>query len=247
MMVAAFRTLSVAALLVGLVLFGFWRLTVDQQRLANEQLRALNEEMRERLAEHEEMIGRLSRTRRLARVTIDDQTRRPDGTVGETRLQLIELDDDGGELARQSFELPGDEIFVDAWTVKFEHEAVAMGHPLLGRTLILLRRLYSDRMAPQDGIAIDTPGAVPPGYAGSDVSRFEQKIWESFWDIASDRALAASYGVRVAQGEAVYQRVRTGQFFDLVVDAAGGMSLMPAAASTDETAPAGEAARVISG
>jgi len=227
-MVALFRIVSVTAVLVGMLLFGFWRLTVDQQRLANEQLRAVNEEMTELLAQRKEMIERLGRSRRLARITVDHQTHRPDGIVDETHLQFIELDEDGGELARQSFLLPGDEVFVDAWTVKFEHEAVAMGHPLFGRTLILLRRLYSDRIAPQDGFPIDTPGAVPPAYAGSDASRFEQRIWESFWDIAADRALSESLGIRVAQGEVVYQRVRAGQAFDLIVDAAGGMSLTPA-------------------
>jgi hypothetical protein len=34
-------------------------------------------------------------------------------------------------------------------------------------------------------------------------------------------------GVRVAQGEAVYKPLRPDQVYELTVDAAGGMSLLP--------------------
>ena len=39
--------------------------------------------------------------------------------------------------------------------------------------------------------------------------------------------------MRVAQGEAVYKPVRIGQSFELIVDAAGGMNLVPLAAEAD--------------
>jgi hypothetical protein len=123
--------------------------------------------------------------------------------------------------------IPGGVLFIDAWTVKFSQEDVAAGHPLHGRTLVLLRRIYSDRMPPRDGIAIDTPGAVPAGYAASEMGKFEMGVWEQFWDIAADAALAERIGVRVAQGEVVYKPVRAGQRYELVVDAAGGMNLTP--------------------
>ncbi len=35
--------------------------------------------------------------------------------------------------------------------------------------------------------------------------------------------------MRVAQGEAVYKRVRPGETYELLVEAAGGMTLVPAA------------------
>ncbi len=39
--------------------------------------------------------------------------------------------------------------------------------------------------------------------------------------------LVAAVGIRVAQGEAVYKPVRPGRTYELIVDAAGGMSLLP--------------------
>ena len=59
------------------------------------------------------------------------------------------------------------------------------------------------------------------------MAEFEKRLWEHFWQIATDAKLAKAMGVRVAQGEAVYKPVRKGQVFELIVDAVGGMSLAP--------------------
>jgi hypothetical protein len=225
-MIAVFRTLLVTALLGGLILAGFWHIATDRRERAIAELEALNERMQRRLEQRQAMIDRLSRSRRLAHVQVLEQRPGPAG-VPETDILFIELDDEGVELARQTFTIPGDVLFIDAWTVKFAHQDVAMGHPLFGRSLVLLRRIYSDRMAPIDGFPIDTPGAIPPGYAVGEIGRFERQLWGQFWEIAGDAELAASLGVRVAQGEAVYKPIAPGQSFELTVDAAGGMSLAP--------------------
>jgi hypothetical protein len=233
------KTLFLALIAAGATLTVFWELRADQQRAAMRELQALNERLGEQVSEREEMIRRLSRSRRIARITIDDQTHKPDGSVETTMLTMIELDERGSELDRQSFVVPGDIVFFDAWTAKFDHESVAGGDPLAGRTLVLLRRVYSDAMPPRDGYPIDLPGAIPAGYASTEAGRFEQQIWRHFWRIAGDQEYAADLGVRVAQGEVVYQRVRTGQEFVLEVDAAGGMNLRtrPQLSQAEPTAP----------
>src|SRR5204862_5920567 len=131
----------------------------------------------------------------------------------------------GTELARQNFTLPGDVVFVDAWTVKFDPERVGEGDPLRGKTLVLLNRVYTDHMRPADGFRIDTPGAIPPGYAAGDIGRFEQQLWANGWEIASDRHRAEEMGGRVAQGEADYKPTQIGQTYELIVDAVGRTSL----------------------
>jgi hypothetical protein len=228
-MAALLRTFIISVVLVGIAAVTYLRLTSDEQARTIQELQRLNAEMEQRLAEREAMIQRLSRSRRLAHVQITNQKRDVAGVVIETSLLFIELNDQGSELARQNFTIPGDVLYVDAWTVKFDAERVAEGDPLRGKTMVLLRRIYSDRLAPRDGYLIDTPGAVPPGYAASQVGQFEKRVWENFWAIATDSKIAREMGVRVAQGEAVYKPVREGQTFELVVDAVGGMSLMPLA------------------
>ena len=226
-MVSVLRTLLIAGVLCGLVVAVFWRISADQNQRAIDRLETLNAEMESRLAKKSAMIARLSRSRRLAHIRILGQTTDADEQIIQTRLLLIELDDDSTELARQTFTIPGDVLFVDAWTVKFDRNDVAEGHPQRGRTLVLLRRIYSDRMAPSDGLAIDTPGAIPPGYAIGDAGNYQKRLWEYFWQLATDAQAAAAAGIRVAQGEVVYKPVRAGQIYELVVDGAGGMNLMP--------------------
>jgi len=230
LLVPVIRTTIVATALVIIAILVQRGFTEHELKQANEELRRLNEQMQQRLETRQRMIRRLSTTRRIAHLRIGEQQRSVDGDTISTTVELIELDEQGAELARQTFTLPGDVVFVDAWTVKFGHGDVANGNPLTGRTLVLLRRMYSDQLAPVEGPLIDTPGAAPPAYAVSDAGRFEQQIWKHFWTIASDATLAESMGVRVAQGEAVYKRVRSGQTYELIVDAAGGMSLTPIAA-----------------
>ena len=228
------RITIVTLALGGLIMLGYWQLMFDQQASAIKELEVLNAQMQARLAERQAMIERLSRSRRIAHIQIIDQASDRSGKISSTSLKFIELDDQGAELGRQDFTIPGDVLFVDAWTVKFDPERVAEGHAMMGRTLVLLRRIYSDQLPPKDGIAIDTPGAIPPGYAASTVGDFEKRVWQDFWNIATNPETARQMGVRVAQGEAVYKPVRSGQTFELIADAVGGLSLMPLAKDDDE-------------
>ena len=226
-MKAIVRTGIVSVVLSAAILLGFWRILRDDRARQVAELEALNAQMAATLAEKEAMLDRLGRARRIAHVDILGQEFDDRSEPARTTLRFIELDDDGAEIARQTFVIPGSVLFIDTWTAKFRSEDVAVGHPLRGRTLVLLRRIYSELLAPRDGFAIDTPGAVPAGYAASDPARFEQMVWEQFWQIATDPEIAARMGVRVAQGEVVYIPVKAGQSFEFVVDAAGGINLTP--------------------
>ena len=224
-MAAIVRITLLTSILAGLVLLGYWRVSVDLKQREIHELKALNLQMQSQLEARAAMIARLDRSKRIAHIQILDQRKDSSGQITETDLLFVELDDTGREIARQAITIPGNVLYIDAWTVKFKQEDVAEGHPLRGRTLVLLRRIYSDRLAPRDGIEIDTPGAVPSAYAVSEFAEFQKQLWKHFWDIATDKELAANMGVKVAQGEAVYKPVRTGEVLELIVDAAGGMNL----------------------
>lgn len=228
------RISSLVIVLGGLAALGLWQWNLSENERLRTRLAEVQAEMERQLAERQAMIDRLSRSRRVGHVEIPAQEIAADGSVTSTDILFIELDDDGRELGRQTFTVPGDTVYIDAWTVKFDAERVAEGHPLRGKTLLLLRRIYSDRVAPDQGTPIDTPGAIPAGYAASDAARYEQSLWRRFWEIASEPELAREMGVRVAQGEAVYQKVKQGQSYQLTVDAVGGMNLQ----AIGSTAPA---------
>lgn len=226
-MVPIVRTLIIVLFLSGATIAVYLKLADDAKQRTIDDLTQMNADLDRRLAAREEMIDRLEATRRVGHMRVVDQTLDDDGSVEDTTIEWIELNSDGSELARQTVRVPGETIYFDAWTIKFPPDDVAEGHPLRGKTLLLLRRIYSEKLKPSDGVAIDTPGAVPPAYAVTELGEMQKRLWESFWDIATDSKLARQMGVRVAQGEAVYKPVRKGQVYELVLDAVGGMSMMP--------------------
>ena len=220
------RTIFLSVLAAAIVLSAGYLLMLDIKDRRIRELEAIEAEMRAIIAQKEAMIERLGRSRRVAHLEVISQSLHPStGRVETTDVAFIEVDDRGKELGRQRFSVPGEMVFIDCWTVKFRSEDVAHGHPLRGRTLILFRSLFSERMAPRDGLAIDTPGSAPLGYAGSEPAIFEQRIWQNFWEIAGDPSVAGQYGVRIAQGEVVYQRMKAGEAYELIVASAGGMNL----------------------
>jgi len=241
-MARTLRILSLVLVIGGALAAVMWRSYIDEERRLREEIARVEAEMARQVEVREEMIDRLGRQRRRALVEVVAQEPTPDGEGVLTELRFVELDEQGRELGRREYSVPGDVVFIDGWTARFRAEQVAEGDPMRGSTIVLLRRIYSDLMRPADGLPIDTPGGVPDGYAASEVSRFEQSIWRNFWRLASDRDAAAAQGVRVAQGEAVYKRVAPGETYELLVEAAGGMTLVPAAkpeglASAEERTP----------
>ncbi len=215
--------------LVGGMLIGgmaWW--TTDRENRLREEIAAIETRLAAEIAVRDAAIDRLGRDRRIARLEVLNQDEDPDGEGSWTDLRFIELDDEGRELASREMRLKGRVIYVDAWTARFPAESVASASdPFRDQTIVLLRRIYSDEIPPRDGIPIDTPGGIPDGYAGSDQARFEQAIWSRFWTLASDPDAARESGIRVAQGEAVYKPMRPGETYELRVEAAGGMTLVP--------------------
>jgi hypothetical protein len=242
----ALSRILLATLCIALLFGGGWlAVSLVQTARLERQVAELERAVEAERELRARVLERLGRARRLARVEVlkqhraDDAQARPlsPSSAAEmpsaalvTTLEFVELDEAGREIGRRRVTVPGTTMFLDAWTVRFPQDAIAEGDPLRGRSITLLRRIYSDRMPPADGVAIDTPGGVPDGYAASEGARFEQAIWKRFWSLATDPEAAREAGIRVAQGEAVYKPVAAGQRYELELEASGGLVLRPLAA-----------------
>jgi hypothetical protein len=212
---------------------GLWY--VSREARLQRELAELEQRMAAEIAVRERMLERLARSERRARIEIVDQEFGPGGfasardgeRVISTTVRFMELDSDGREIGRREYCIPGDMLHVDAWTARFPKQAVAEGDPLRDRTLLLWRSLYSDRLPPAEGFAIDTPGGIPDGYASGERGRLERATWSSFWRLATDATEARRRGIDVAQGEGVHKPVRKGEAYELYLDAAGGITMRP--------------------
>lgn len=191
------------------------------------ELRRARAEIDQLKHERESLLSyaeRLSQSRRLAQITVLDQ-KVTDAGATLTRIRWQEIADDRTLGEPLEVELSGEQVYVEAMVVKFEHQLVGSGDELRGASLALFRRVFGDLQTPESGMEIGR--AAPPKTAASQAVRFEQeaRLWDRFWNLVDDPHEARQYGVRIAQCEAPSVRVKAGQLWEVSVDAAGGVNL----------------------
>jgi outer membrane murein-binding lipoprotein Lpp len=192
------------------------------------EITALNQEV-EKL---ETSVALLKVRRRVARLTAIDQKK--DEATGKLRslVEFVELNDEGNPLETpRQFEIPGDEVYVDGWLVKFDDEYVESADLERGTSLLLFKRLFGNDQKPDDGYPLDQHGAAPKAYArGGKMSDFEKGIFDDFWSIANDKTKAEEKGIRAIHGLAGYIKVQPGQKYTVELGSTGDVSVIPAEA-----------------
>ncbi|GMU23062.1 MAG: hypothetical protein AMXMBFR13_31450 [Phycisphaerae bacterium] len=197
-----------------------------------DRLREENEALTRQTFELQRAVERLTGEARMAEVHVIEQVFAGQPVNGQpsptdqTTIEFIELDREGHPLPGRRFTLQDDVIFFDALVIRFHQELVAAGDALRGKSLALFRRVYGEAQSPTDGFAIDPAGDVPDFYrVEPEPSPFERELWARFWDLARNPELAASQGVEVAQGEAVYVPMRQGDVWSLTLQNNGGLKM----------------------
>jgi hypothetical protein len=167
-------------------------------------------------------------TERRAQLEVIQQTKNEAGETVSTLL-FTELDAQGGVVgAQRTVELKGDEVYVDTLVIKFEDHFVEQGDPLKGKALLLFRRIFTNRVKPDDGYVLDHQGVAPAVYASvSATSGFERDLWTRFWEVANNEALAKQAGVKAMHGQAVYGRLVPNRIYTLLMRSTGELILPP--------------------
>ena len=92
------------------------------------------------------------------------------------------------------------------------------------RAMYLWRRIYGETMAPQNGFAIESPGAEPARYADL-MSRLSIKqremFWSNIWDLANDAEKLKQEGITAIYGNAVYSKLRPGLIYVFKISPTG--------------------------
>ncbi|HMO12970.1 MAG TPA: hypothetical protein PKD64_07695 [Pirellulaceae bacterium] len=152
------------------------------------------------------------------------------------KVEFVELGQDGKPVCEpRQFTLRGDEIYVNSLVVKFEDKYVEAAEELRGTSLCVFRSIYGDIDGPNGGHALDQTGIGQGSAYGKmgEMTEFEKKIWDDFWDVANDPERRDALGIRAIHGEAPYTRVRPGMTYRLELRSSGGVSLV-AEKSKDE-------------
>ena len=79
-------------------------------------------------------------------------------------------------------------------------------------------------MAPQDGFAIESPGAEPARYADL-MARLPVKqremFWSNIWDLANNVEKLKQDGITAIYGNAVYSKLRPGLIYVFKISSTG--------------------------
>jgi hypothetical protein len=142
-----------------------------------------------------------------------------------TKLKFVETDkkDMLKRVLEKEYELEGDVIHFDALIVKFDQQLVMDGRE---RALYLWRRVYSDKMRPEDGFAIETEGDEPKRYAdlaGKLNLKDKTLFWKEIWKLADDKERLAQYGVTAIYGNVVYRKVHPGLVYVFKISSTGSL------------------------
>jgi hypothetical protein len=211
---------SVAAVSVFLA----YELVVVPRRALQDRIVKLEQD-KQRL---ETYLKLLEHTERRARIEVLRQVSSPEGTL-QTTIRFTETDATGKPIsASRDMTLPGQEVYFDALVIKFDDHFVEQDDPLKGHALMLLRRIFSSNMRPEDGFAIDTEGQAPEIYAERQApNSFEKDLWKRFWELANDDTLAKAHGVRAIHGDAPYMRLESGRVYEVLLRSTGEIIITP--------------------
>ena len=142
-----------------------------------------------------------------------------------TRLVFVETDRDDPtkHLLRKEYEIEGGVVHFDALVVKFGDQLVADGKE---RALYLWRRIYGEKMKPEDGLPIEAPGRPSPRYDAifNKLSMRDRDLfWSEIWRLADNRDRLQATGVRAVFGTVTYRELRPGFIYVFKINNTGGI------------------------
>jgi hypothetical protein len=151
---------------------------------------------------------------------IEQQTK--DGKVFTT-VRFVETarDDKLKKILEKDYTIEGDVIHFDALIVKFGDKMVMDGR---ARALYLWRRVYGEKMTPENGFAIEDPGKEPQRY--NDLLqalpvREKEVFWSGIWSLANDPEKLKEYDIRAIYGNVVYSRLAKGLIYVFKISSVG--------------------------
>ena len=184
------------------------------------------------IAELAERLERVWADELVADVLVNKLETNPLSGEREMHLTFVQYQSGTREpLFEKSMVLRGNEFYVDALVAKFERGFVEHDDPLRGKSLLLFRRAFGNQEKPDDGVLLHRGfGEVMiPEHVQVDTvpSRFEEELWQHFWELANDREQAVASGLAVIQGEAPHMKAVEGQVYKLTLRASGGLNMVP--------------------
>lgn len=217
---------GIGSLVLVIVLAGgawwWWQNRTESAMLATLQAKAqaLETEKQQLL----QVVSRLGQSKRVADLIVTDQQ-----TLGDqvrTTLLFVEYDRQNQPMPPRQFTIDGRIAHVEAKVIEFEQDLIVRNDPLKGHAIVLFTRIFGENQPPSQAPRIDEPGQIPAFYRGTDpqLARFEQRLWDLFWQLEQDESLRNEYGVKMAVGKSVWGPFQPDTLYTLTLSPDGNLS-----------------------
>jgi hypothetical protein len=211
---AKIRITVLLLLVVGLVAAGYFgrgyllsEITIHQLLNENKQLK--------------EAITNLTAEEQIGYAKVIKQETQNNKIITTLRFAETARDDKTKKILEKNYTIEGNIVFFDALIIKFDNKMVIDGKE---RAMYLWRRIYGETTPPQNGLAIESPGAEPARYA--DLMRRlsikqRETFWSNIWDLANDTEKLKQDGITAIYGNAVYSKLKEGLIYVFKISPTG--------------------------
>ncbi len=169
----------------------------------------------------QQAITNLTDEERIGYAKVVDQQYREGRLFTQILFVQMSADDPTEQILKREFEIEGDVIHFDALVVRFGSQLVMDGRQ---RALCLWRRVYGEKMRPEEGFVIHPEGAEPAHYANICKAlsvRDRALFWEEIWALSNDPKRLEALGVSAVYGNVVYRQLRPGLIYVFKLSSTG--------------------------
>lgn len=196
--------LAAAVVICGVGGFLLWRQFTTNRTI--EQLLAENEGLKT-------AISNLTEERQIGYAKVLSQETR-EGKL-YTKLLFVEVDpsDFTEHILRREYEVEGDVVHFDTLIVTFGGDLVRDGTE---RAMYLWRRIYGEKMTPEQGFPIETEGQPSPRYTEISAKltiEDQQLFWNEIWSLSNNPKRLEKLGIKAVFGNAVYRQLKPGLIY----------------------------------
>jgi len=189
-----------------------WHITSGRQTI--QQLLTENKEL-------QTAITNLSAEQQIGYAKVLDQENR-EGRL-YTRLVFVQTsaEDPSKQILKKEVEIEGDVIHFDALVVRFGSQLVMDGSE---RAICLWRRVYGEKMPPEEGFTIQQEGTEPAQYAKICRTLSIQDrglFWSEIWALSNDPKRLEALGINAIYGNVVYRQLRPGLIYVFKLSSTG--------------------------
>jgi hypothetical protein len=178
----------------------------------------------ELLAENKQLkeaIGRLTAEEQIGYAKVLSQETKDGRSFTTIKFVETARDDKNKKILEKECTVEGDIVHFDALIVKFNDKMVMDGRE---RSMYLWRRVYGEKMTPENGFAIELPGTEPLRYNGllQKLRMAERGLfWQNIWALANNPEMLKDSGITAVYGNAVYTKLQKGFVYIFKINAAG--------------------------